>query len=189
MRIRESGMPEESMWSQFFDPVRILKTMGLNSKVKDIADFGCGYGTFAIPAAKLVSGKVYAIDIDPEMIDMVKNKVLNAGIDNVETRIRDLLDEGSGLENESVDCVLLFNLLHTKHARALLDEAYRVLRTNGHLAIVNWNLDPTTPRGPPMEMRPSLKQSVDWCIDSGFKSNSKKVYDFEPHHYGLVMKK
>lgn len=182
-------MPEEFLWSEFFDPVCILKTMGLNSKVEDIADFGCGYGTFAIPAAMLVSGKVYAIDVDHEMIDIVNNKVLNAGIDNVETRIRDLLDEGSGLENESVDCVLLFNLLHTKHARVLLDEAYRVLRPNGRLAIVNWNLDSTTPRGPPMGMRPSLKQCIEWCKNAGFKSNSKKVYDFKPYHYGLVTKK
>ncbi len=182
-------MPEEFMWSQFFDPVRILKTMGLNSKVKDIADFGCGYGTFAIPAAKLVSGKVYAIDVDPVMTNIVKNKVLDAAIDNVKTRIRDLLDEGSGLEDESVDYVLLFNMLHTKYHRKLLDEAYRVLRTNGRLAIINWNLDPTTPRGPPMEVRPSLKQCIEWCINSGFKPSSKKVYNFKPHHYGLVMKK
>lgn len=182
-------MPEEPAWFKFFDPIGILKTMGLNSGVKDIADFGCGYGTFAIPAARLVSGRVYAVDIDPEMISVVRKKILNKAVDNVETRIRDLLDEGSGLEDESVDCVLLFNMLHTRYPRKLLDEAYRVLRTNGRVAIINWNLDSTTPRGPPMEMRPSLEQCIEWCVNSGFKLNSKKVYDFKPYHYGLVMKK
>jgi len=182
-------MPDEFTWSRFFDPVGILKTVGLSNEIKDVADFGCGYGTFTIPAARIVSGKVYAIDIDPEMIKAVKDKLLKNAVNNVETIQRDILDEGSGLADESVDYVLLFNMLHAGCPVKLLMEAYRVLRKNGRVAIINWNLDPTTPRGPPMEMRPSLEQCVEWCVKVGFDPNSKRVYDFKPYHYGLVMKK
>lgn len=186
MEIRESGMPDQFMWSRFFDPVDILKTIGLS---KDVADFGCGHGTFTITAARIVSGRVYAIDIDPEMTTAVKDKMLNNPVNNVETIQRDILDEGSGLADESVDYVLLFNVPHTQYPVKLLKEAYRVLRKNGCVAIINWNLDPKAPRGPPMEMRPSLEQCVEWCVKLGFDPISKKVYAFKPYHYGLVMKK
>jgi ubiquinone/menaquinone biosynthesis C-methylase UbiE len=61
-------MPEEKAWDKFFNPIKILKTLGLNSSTIDVVDFGCGYGTFTIPAAKIIRGKVYAIDVEPEMI-------------------------------------------------------------------------------------------------------------------------
>jgi len=187
--MRESGMPKELEWSKFFDPIKILKAIGLNSKIKDVADFGCGYGTFAIPAAKLVSGKVYAIDIDPEMIAGVKDKIRNNAVNNVKTVVRDLLGKGSGLKDESIDYVLLFNVLHAQYPEKLLDEAFRILRINGRTAIINWNLNSTTPRGPPIKIRPTLEQCIEWCIKSGFGSSSVKVHDFKPYHYGLIMKK
>ena len=189
MKIRESGMPEEFMWSRFFDPVYILKTIGLSNETKDVADFGCGYGTFTIPAARMISGRVYAIDINPEMMTTVTDKILKNTVNNVETIERDILAEGSGLADESVEYVLLFNMLHTKYPEKLLKEAYRVLRNNECVAIMNWNLDPKTPRGPSMEMRPSLERCVEWCVEASFDQHSKEVYDFKPYHYGLVMKK
>ena len=74
MKARESGMPEEEVWKEFFNPKKILETMEINGKVKDVADFGCGYGTFTIPVAKIVKGKVYAIDIDKEMVKERRKK-------------------------------------------------------------------------------------------------------------------
>ena len=59
-------MPEESLWATFFTPEEVLHKLGL-STAGDVVDFGCGYGTFTIPAAKITSGTVYALDIDPEM--------------------------------------------------------------------------------------------------------------------------
>ncbi|MEK6935600.1 MAG: class I SAM-dependent methyltransferase, partial [Nanoarchaeota archaeon] len=74
MKVRESGMPEENMWKQFFNPKDIFKTLGIDNHVEDIADFGCGYGNFTIPVAKIVKGNVYAIDIEPEMIKETERK-------------------------------------------------------------------------------------------------------------------
>ncbi len=48
--------------------------LGLNNSTVDVADFGCGYGTFTISTAKIIQGKIYAFDIDPEMIEVVKKK-------------------------------------------------------------------------------------------------------------------
>jgi hypothetical protein len=48
MKIRESGMPQEEEWTNFFTPAKILKMLGLDGSIVDVADFGCGYGTFTI---------------------------------------------------------------------------------------------------------------------------------------------
>ncbi len=77
--------------------------MGISSNVKDVADFGCGYGTFTIPAARILSGIVYAIDIDSEMIKLVNDKLLKTTVRNVETVTQDILREGSELIDKSVD--------------------------------------------------------------------------------------
>ena len=180
-------MPNECEWITYFDPKKILKSIGLNKYVRDVADFGCGYGTFTMPAAQIVSGIVYAIDIDPKMLKIVNDKLLKNAVSNVKTLKRDILREGSGLEDGSVDFVLLFNMLHTKYPLRLLREAHRILRNNGCVAIINWSLDQAM--GLPLEMKPSLEASISWCVKSGFNLNSKKVYDFKPYHYSLVMKK
>ena len=98
MKVRESGMPEEEMWKEFFNPEKILEAMEVNGKVKDVADFGCGYGTFTIPVAKIVKGKVYAIDIEPEMVKETKRKAKKKGLRNTEAITRDFLEKGTGLE-------------------------------------------------------------------------------------------
>lgn len=51
MKIRESGMPERDMWDKFFNPAKILDTLGLNSQT-DVVESGCGYGTFTITRRK-----------------------------------------------------------------------------------------------------------------------------------------
>ena len=56
-KVRESGMPEEEYWGSFFDPVRILATLGC-PRAGDIIEFGCGYGHLTVPAAKLTTGTV-----------------------------------------------------------------------------------------------------------------------------------
>src|SRR3989338_6132080 len=162
MKVRESGMPNEEMWKGFFKPSKVLKIMSLDSNVKDVVDFGCGYGTFTIPAAKIVHGKVYAIDIEPEMTRITNEKAERNHLDNVETILRDFVGNGTGLGDSSVDYVMLFNILHAKQPERLIKEAYRILRPNGKLGIIHWNYDPTTPRGPPMEIRPKPEQCIEW---------------------------
>ena len=187
MKIRESGMPDEDLWKGFFEPDKIIKKLGLDNKVADVADFGCGYGTFTIPTAKAIDGKVYAIDIEPKMIEITKQKAKAENLNNVETVFRDFLSEGSGLENESVDYAILSNILHLEEPEKLLREAYRILRPNGKVVIIHWNYDPTTPRGPPMEIRPTPEKCIKWAISSGFIN--PKTYDLEPYHYGIVLNK
>jgi len=184
MKTRESGMPDESMWSGFFSPEQTLAKLGLTELCGDVADFGCGYGTFTIPAARIVRGTVFAFDIEAEMVDATFRKAREAGLNNVHVERRDFVVEGTGLPDSSIDYVMLFNILHCEDPLVLLREARRILREDGLLAIMHWNHDPNTPRGPSMSIRPHPERCRDWAKQVGFRSPLPDKIDLPPYHYG-----
>lgn len=192
MKIRESGMPEDvTYWESLFDPLLFLRTMGFDVSLETVADFGCGYGTFTLPLTRLARGRVYAIDLEPGMLEIVQKRAAQQRITNVITLQRDLLLEGCGLAAESVDGVLLAHLLHsepTENVR-LLQEAQRILRVGGRVAIVHWRRDVPTPRGPTLAFRPTAEQCSHWCIQVGFNKDSQEKYALGPYHWGIVMRK
>ncbi len=189
MKVRESGMPDERMWVGFFDPPAILSALRLTSACRDVVEFGCGYGTFTVPAARLVSGTVHALDVEPEILAASRAKVRAAGLTNVKFRLRDFTaDRGTGLSDNSVDYVMLFNILHAARPVALLREAFRVLVPGGRAGVLHWNHDPDTPRGPPMDIRPSPAQCCAWGEEAGFDIVAPGTIDLPPHHYGIVLR-
>lgn len=187
MKIRDSGMPDREMWEKFFQPEKILKTLGLSAQTGDVAEFGCGYGTFTLPAAKIIKGKVFALDIEPEMIALTRSQATNHGLNNIETILRDFIAEGSGLKDESVDFAMLFNILHLENPVELLREAQRILMPGGKIGIIHWNYDPATPRGPSMDIRPKPKECLKWAKEVGFHKPTQ--FDLKPYHFGIVLSK
>ncbi len=187
MKGRESGMPEKEMWEGFFSPAKILEIMGLDRHVADVAEFGCGYGTFTIPAARTVKGTVYAIDIEADMVRETQKEAEKAGLRNVETILRDFMAGGTELKDQSVNYAMLFNILHVEHPEILLNESYRILKPQGKLGIIHWNYDASTPRGPSMNIRPKPAQCVAWAQEAGFTNPEQR--DLKPYHYGIVMMK
>ena len=186
MKGRESGMPAKEMWEGFFSPAETLRILGLK-EAKDAVEFGCGYGTFTIPAAKIVKGKVYAIDIESQMTDATEKEAKKQGLQNIETIQRDFMTEGTGLKEESIDYAMIFNILHIDNPQIMLKEAWRILRQKGRLGIIHWNYDAKTPRGPSMEIRPKPSDCMEWAENTGFVQ--PKQYDLKPYHYGIVMRK
>ena len=183
-KYRESGMPQEHHWKKFFKPQKILETLGV--KEGHIVDVGSGYGTFTIPAARRTRDTVFAIEIDPEMIERLKAQARQKNLENIKTLKRDVSRNGTGLKDNSVQHVLLFNILHGENPVGLLTEASRILNPNGTIAVIHWNYDPATPRGPPMQIRPKPEQIIQWAKKAGLTLHKK--YGLPPHHYGLVFK-
>lgn len=153
-------MPNESMWEEFFKISSVLAQMGVNASVQDLAEFGSGYGTFTIPAARLIKGTLYTFDVEPEMITKVGEKANAEGLSNIVEELRDFVEEGTGLKANSIDYVMLFNILHAERPECILLEAWRILKPGGRIGIIHWNYDPATPRGPPMEIRPKPDQCI-----------------------------
>jgi ubiquinone/menaquinone biosynthesis C-methylase UbiE len=177
------------VWQGFFNSEAILKRLGLTSACKNVVDFGCGYGTFTIPAARNVSGVVYAVDIEREMIEVTRRKAEEACLNNVKVQQRDFVVEGTGLPDSSVDYAMLFNILHADERTTLLREAWRVFAPEGRLAVIHWNYDPTTPRGPGMEIRPKPEQCRSWTEQAGFELLPSGLIDLPPYHYGFVFRR
>jgi SAM-dependent methyltransferase len=187
MKIKESGMPDREMWENFFSPTTILKTLQINKKMRDVAEFGCGYGTFTIPAAQAIAGNLFAFDIEPEMVATTKKEGKAKSLKNIKVILRDLMANGTGLKSGSVDYVMLFNILHLDNPIVLLREANRILTKKGKIGIIHWNHDPSTPRGPSMDIRPQPKQLIGLARQFGFIR--PKRFDLKPFHYGIVMLK
>ena len=98
-------------------------------------DYGCGTGSFTIPAARIIGnqGKVYALDCFPRQLEMVTEQSQKEGLGNIETI---LASSHTGLPDESIDTVWMCDVLHEiKERQSLMTELHRVLKKDGVLAI------------------------------------------------------
>ena len=80
---------------------------------------------------------------------------------------------------------MLFNILHAEDPVGLLRETWRILQSGGKVGVIHWNYDPTTPRGPSMEIRPRPEQTQKWLEQAGFSLVEHQI-DLPPYHYGVV---
>jgi ubiquinone/menaquinone biosynthesis C-methylase UbiE len=99
-----------------------------------VLDYGCGPGGYVAPAAELVgkSGRIYALDINPLAIKMVRNLISKKHLTNVETILSDCK---TGLPDSSIDVVLLYDTFHAlSEPVKVLAELHRVLKPDGILS-------------------------------------------------------
>ena len=102
-----------------------------------ILDFGCGLGFNTFPAAQKVgdNGKVFALDINPRAIKMIRKKSKNSNPKNIETILSDC---DTNLEDRKIDIVYLHNTLPLiKDKQRILDEISRVLKVGGKLSYMS----------------------------------------------------
>jgi len=99
-----------------------------------ILDYGCGPGGYSAIVAELVgpTGKVYALDIHPLATQRVQSVASKRKLTNIETICSDC---ATGLENSSMDVVLLYDTFHhLSDPNSVLEELHRVLKPDGILS-------------------------------------------------------
>ena len=180
-------MPDQALWESFFEVPAILDAFGAREIDGDAVEFGCGYGTFTVPLAKRTSGAVFALDLEPAMVAATASRAQLAGLHNVRAERRDFISDGTGRPDSSVAFAMLFNILHMDAPVALLAETRRVLRPGGTLAVMHWHRDPRTPRGPPLEMRPTPDDCMRWAVEAGFASLGAPALRGAPWHWGALL--
>lgn len=125
LRLREySGSPREQ-----------IEALGLR-RGQVVLDYGCGIGSYTLPAARMVGeeGTVHALDIHPLAVETVRKRSGRENLLNVKTILSGL---DTGLPDESVDVVLLYDVFHYVGDReALLRELHRILKTDGLLSVI-----------------------------------------------------
>jgi ubiquinone/menaquinone biosynthesis C-methylase UbiE len=111
----------------------IVKEVGMKEGFH-VLDYGCGPGSYVPAVAELVgkSGKIYALDINPLAIKMVKRTAVKKQLPNVETILSDC---NTGLPDDSLDVELLYDTFHDLvDQNMILGELHRVLKPNGILS-------------------------------------------------------
>jgi ubiquinone/menaquinone biosynthesis C-methylase UbiE len=173
------------MSEDFLDPKSIIRDYLKPQPGMVAVDFGCGSGGWSIPLSEaLEGGKVYAVDILEEPLSALRSKMNARRIFNIEIVKMDIEKTILRFMPNSVNIVLLSNVLfQVKDKKKVLEEAKRILAPGGTMLIIDWEKDsaigPET-RISAEEMR-SLADQAGFIFDQSFKAGS--------HHYGMTFKK
>ncbi len=145
---------------------KFLRAIGIK-KDQFVVDFGCGDGSYSIPASLVVGnkGKVYSVDKNKEALLDLKQKIRKKGLLNVEI-LKKEDDTNLLISKNSIDIVLLYDVLHLiKNRKKLFMELYRVLKKNGILSLY--------PKHHDTEMNMTLDEVISEIEDSGFNLHKK----------------
>ncbi len=179
----------KSMADAFLNPEESIEAWDVRPGDK-VADFGCGAGFFSIPLGRRVgpTGRIYALDIRPEALEATRAKIKLFHLFNIEPARADLERErGSGLKSDSVDKVLIANILfQAEDKNALAGEAHRILKPQGTLMVIEWSEEKNT-AGPAVEGRMGKDAAQRLFQRAGF--SFYKEFPAGSHHYGLIFKK
>jgi ubiquinone/menaquinone biosynthesis C-methylase UbiE len=118
-----------------------------------VADVGAGNGVLSfLMSARVPQGRVIAIDIQPEMLAMLRQAQLKRGIGNVETVLGTITDPR--LPTESIDLALMVDAYHEfSHPFEMMQAIVRALRAGGRVALVEYRAeDPSVPILPTHKM-------------------------------------
>lgn len=174
--------PSRLKWQ---NPGPLFDWLNLNGD-ETIVEIGAGTGFFTIPLAKRSkSFKIYAVDVSPEMIEILEGRLKQSELSNVET----VLSNGSSLplKNDLADLVLLINVLHELVEDAdIFGEIKRTLKPKGHLAVVDWQKKETA-HGPPLHIRLTPEEATTLLQKYSFRLGRRG--DIYSHHYTLLFRK
>jgi ubiquinone/menaquinone biosynthesis C-methylase UbiE len=159
--------------------------MAMNLKEGEaVADIGAGSGYFSLRFAQHVgtAGRVYAVDISPDMIVHLNRRVRDARLDNVRTILA--LPDDPLLAPASIDDVFICDTWHhiPDHSR-YLDTLKALLRPGGRVSIVDFQKKKDVP-GAPYEIRLAREDVIREFEQHGFRL--AKEHTFLPYQYFLV---
>lgn len=114
-----------------------------------VADLGAGTGYFTLPIARrLTGGRVLAVDLQPEMLGIIRERAAAEGLENVELVQASAQDPD--LPPGTVDWVLMVDAYHEfSHPREVMQAVFHALRAGGRVALVEYRAeDPSVPIKP-----------------------------------------
>ncbi len=167
---------------QILNPDTILDKLGLNRETV-FADLGCGTGYFSLPAALRVR-KVYALDVQEEMLEILRNKIKKEKIKNIDVILS--RESSIPLPDNSIDILFMANVFHElQDKKSILAEAKRILSSGGKLTIIDWK-KMEMDFGPPLGERLTEAEVVSACKNNGFEILEKA--EAGPYNYILIFK-
>lgn len=155
-----------------------------------IADFGSGSGAYVLAIAEALynNGRVYAVDVQRDLLRRTKNESHKRGFKNVDVIWGDLEKPGgSKIADGALDMALISNLLfQVTEKKVVIEEALRILRPQGKLAIIDWS-DSYGGTGPIEQDVVKKDSALALCRTMGLEL--VREFDAGAHHYGLIFSK
>lgn len=169
--------PSRDAWQK---PHQVIETLALKPDAA-VADIGSGTGYFAVRLAHFVpQGRVYGVDIEPDMVKYLTDRAKREGLDN--------LTAVAGAPNDSrlprkVDLVLMVDVYHHIERReSYFSKLAQSLKPNGRVAIIDFNAKSTM--GPPRSQRIAAKRVVAEMAGAGYRLQGE--HHFLPNQYFLI---
>ncbi len=173
----------------FSDPEKVVEQCGIQPGM-DIADFGSGSGFYSISAAKhlMSSGRVYAIDMQKDLLSKLKNSGIKSGVYNIEVIWGDVEKEkGTKLRDSSINMVFICNIFfQIENKEGVINEAKRILKPGGKVVFVEW-ADSFGGMGPKPKTVFKKDKAVEMFEKMGFHKDKELIAG--EHHYGFIFKK
>lgn len=170
----------------FSDPQKNIDQFGLMEGMR-VADLGAGSGAYTLAAARQVgtSGKVYAVEVQKELLSNLKNSATKQGIFNVEIIWGDIERNGATkLKDRVVDAAIVSNVLFQAEDKpGLVAEVKRILKPEGKVLVVDWK-ESFGGMGPHPDHVIS-EMEAEKIFEAGGFSIERSISAGE-HHYGFV---
>ena len=155
-----------------------------------VADLGSGAGFYSIEAGKAVAptGKVYAVDIQKDLLERLKNEANRAHVRNIEIVSGDLEKiGGTKIRENSVDRVIAANIFFMiEDKKSFISEIKRILKIKGSVLFVDW-AGSFSQMGPHPDHVVFKDKAIQFFDESGFKV--EKEISAGSHHYGIIFRK
>ena len=185
----EHRFEKPEQWAKMFDdpardawqmPDRVIASLDLKPG-QIVADVGAGTGYFSVRLAKSAAApKVYAADIEPSMVDYLRQRAAKEGLRNMVA-----VQAAAGSPNlpEPVDVILIVDTYHHIGEReTYFRKLAKSLKPGGRIAIVDFK--PDSPEGPPKEFRFSLEKFKSEMAKAGYRLSAR--HDYLPRQQFLI---
>jgi len=161
---------------ELLPPDKIIGHLDIKSS-DTIADLGAGNGYFAIPMAQSTKQFVYAVDIEPKMLEMLKENADQEQLENIQYVESDL--DRIQLDDDSVNKVMISLVLHeVPDLDKTLGEIKRILKTGGNILIIEWEAIQTE-SGPPLHHRIASEEMAETLEKNGYDA---EVIPLNPYY-------
>jgi ubiquinone/menaquinone biosynthesis C-methylase UbiE len=154
-------------------------------------DVASGRGIYSLAVSDIIGpqGRVFAVDLWAEGIEMLKTAAQEKGIENITALVSDV-GRRIPVEDQSIDVCLIATALHDfvedRIDRGVLNEIVRVIKPAGRLAVMEFKkID--GPPGPPKHIRLTPEDVADMLDPYGFKK--ERSADVGPYNYLMLLKK
>ena len=177
------GALEDPKRDAYQKPHEVIHALGLKPG-EIVADIGAGSGYFTFHLARHVGdkGKVYAVDVSPDMVRHLNRRIRESKASNVITILAD--PDDPLLPDQSVNRFFICDVWHhVDNQTKYLSLMKKMLKPGGEIVMIDFHKK-ELPFGPPLQMKIAREDLIKQMETNGFRLS--KEHTFLPHQYFLV---